>query len=81
MVLMRSESQLLTNQFRNLKTNQPVQMNSVNDILISFEVNKNPGYTTALKLYIQETKNIDKETDKLYISVSNVKYIIYTSLR
>ena len=41
-----------------------------------FEGNINSGYPTGLKLYLQETREIYKETYKLDISVSNAKDII-----
>ena len=41
----------------------------VNYSLIPFEDNTNPGDLEGLKLYLQETKDIDKEADKLDISV------------
>ena len=49
---------------------------AVNYVLSSFEGNINPGYPQGLKLYLQETREIDKESDKLNISVSNTKAII-----
>ena len=52
-------------------------MMSMNHVLRPFEENINPGDTKALKLYLQATKKIDKETDMIYISVSNTKYIVY----
>ena len=41
----------------------------VNYVISPFEDNINPGYPKGLKLYLQETKDIDKEADKLDISV------------
>ena len=41
-----------------------------------FEGNINSGYPTGLKLNLQETREIYKETYKLDISVSNAKDII-----
>ena len=49
----------------------------VNYVLSPFEGNINPGYPQGLKLYLQETKDIDKESEKLDISVSNTKDVIY----
>ena len=48
----------------------------MNYFLRSFEGIINPGYPQGLKIYLQSTKEIYKESDKLYISVSNAKYII-----
>ena len=48
----------------------------VNNVLISFEWNKNPGYRQCLNIYLQSKKEIDKEYDKLNVSVSFVKDII-----
>ena len=48
----------------------------VNYVISPFEDNINPGDPKGLKLYLQETKDIDKEADKLDISVSNAKDII-----
>ena len=49
----------------------------VNYMLIPFKGNQNPGYSQDIKLYLQETKEIEKESDKLDISVLNATYIIY----
>ena len=40
-------------------------------MLRPFEGNINIGYPTGLKLYLQEKNEIDKDIDKLDISVSN----------
>ena len=48
----------------------------INYVLSPFEEKINPGDPTGLKLYLQATKEIDKEADKLDISVSNAKDII-----
>ena len=50
---------------------------AVNYVLNSFEGNINPGDPQGLKLYLQETKEIDQESDKLDVAVSNKKGIIY----
>ena len=42
-------------------------MADVNYLLSAFEGNINHGDPTGIKLYLQATKDIDKETDKLYI--------------
>ena len=49
--------------------NQPVQMAAVNFLLLPFEGKTNPGDATGIKLYLEETKEKDKETDKLDIAV------------
>ena len=51
-------------------------MTAVNYVLSSFEGNINHRYPTGLKLYLRSTKEIDKENDKLDISVSNSKCIV-----
>ena len=43
----------------------------VNYVLSLFEGNINPGDPQGVKLYIQETRETDKESEKLYISVPN----------
>ena len=55
-------------------------MAAANYVLRPFEGNINPRNPTGLKLYLQATKEIDKETDKLDISVSNAKDIVYRFL-
>ena len=49
----------------------------VNYLLKPFAGNKNNGDTTRIKLYLQSTKEVDKEFVKLDIPVSNSKDIIY----
>ena len=67
MLLTIREAQLLINKFNNININQQVQMaDPINYMLRTFEGNINTGYPTGIKLYIQWTKWIDKETDKLY---------------
>ena len=51
-------------------------MAAVKYALSPFERNINPGYPTGIKLYPQATKEIDKETCKLDISISNSNDII-----
>ena len=34
--------------------------NPINYVIRLFEVNINPGYTTGLKIYLQEKKDTDK---------------------
>ena len=43
-------------------------MGSVNDVISPFEGNINPGDPMGLKRFLQATKEIYKETDKLDIS-------------
>ena len=78
MVVTRSQAHILINQFSNLSINQQFHMDApvVNYVISPFEDNINPGDPKGLKLYLQETKDIDKEADKLDISVSNAKDII-----
>ena len=76
MVLKSLQAQTLINWFNYMDINQPVQMVAVNYVLSLFEGNKNPRYSMGIKLYLQASKCIYKETDKLDISVSNYKHII-----
>ena len=70
MVLTIRELQLLINKFNNLNINQQVHMaDTINYVLIQFEGNIHSGDPTVIKLYLQATKEIDKEADKLDISV------------
>ena len=55
-------------------------MEAVNYVLILFEGNINPGDPMGLKIYLEAKKEIYKETDKLDISVSDSKDIIYNFL-
>ena len=48
----------------------------MNFVLSPIEGKISPGYPTGIKLYLQETNEIDKETGKLDMSVSNAKYIV-----
>ena len=50
-------------------------MAAVNYVLSPFEGNINTGDPMGIKLDLQVTKEIDKETDKLDISVSNTNEI------
>ena len=78
MVLTGRQAQLLINKLNNLNINQQVHMAApINYVLRTFEGNINTGYPTGLKIYPQATKYIDKESDKLDISVSNSNDIIY----
>ena len=75
---MRGQAQILINQFNNLSINQQNNMAApINYVLSPFEGNTNTGYPQGIKLYLQSTKKIDKEYDKLDVSFSNDKYIIY----
>ena len=44
-------------------------MAAVSCMLSPFERNKTPGDTTELKLYLKETKDIEKEIDKIDIQI------------
>ena len=80
MVLKSLQAQKLINWFNYLNINQLVHMATVNYVLSSFEGNIYPGYPTGLKLYLQATKYIDKETKKLDISITkpNTLYITFS---
>ena len=66
MVVTRSQAQILINQFSNRSINQQLQMASpvVNYVLSPFEGNINTKDPQGVNLYLQETKEIDKEVDK-----------------
>ena len=51
-------------------------MAAINHFISPFEGKQNLEDPKGLKIYIQDTKEIDKETDKLDISVSNAKFIV-----
>ena len=70
------QAQTLINGFNHINTNQPVKMADMNDVLSPFEGNINTGDITVIKLYLQSTKEIDKETDKIDIPVLNSKDIV-----
>ena len=69
---------MLINKFSNLSINQQVHMGApvVKYFFCPFEGNKNTGYPQGLKLYLQATKYIYKESGNLDISVSNAKDIL-----
>ena len=68
MVLTRRQVQLPINKFNNINiTNWLVQMAAANDTITPFEGKINPVYPTGLKIYLQTTKEIDKETNKIDI--------------
>ena len=59
------------NQFNNLNINQQDQMIADPDLnyeLSLFEGKINPGYQQGIGIYLQETKDIENEYDKLDIS-------------
>ena len=60
-----------------MKINQPVHVVDVNYVVSPLKMNINHGHSKGLKIYLQATKEIDKQTDKLDISVSNSKGITY----
>ena len=76
MILASLQSQTLINWLNLISINEPVQMAAVNYVPIPFERKMDPGDPTSFKLYLQTTKKIDKETDKLDISLSNSKEIV-----
>ena len=76
MVLKSWQAKTLIIIFKHPKMNQPVHMAAVNYVLSPFEGNIDPGYPTGIKLYLQSTKDINKETDKINITVSNEKVIV-----
>ena len=81
MVLATRQTQTLINKFNNLSINQQDRMGDIaNYVLIPFEGIINNVYPQGFKFYIREAKDIDKEYDKLDISVSNAKDIIYNFL-
>ena len=69
MVLTRTKEQILINNFNTISTNQKVHMAApvVNYVVRPFEGNINHGYQEVPKFYLQATKEIDKEADKLDI--------------
>ena len=69
MVLTSLQAQLLINRFNHIDTNEPFHMVVVNYVLSSFKENINPGDPTGIKIYLQATKERDKETNKLDLSV------------
>ena len=52
----------------------------VNYVMSPIEWKINPGDTTRIGIYVRSTKEINKETEKLHISVLNAKDIVYQSL-
>ena len=76
MVLTILQAQRLINWFKYLNTNQTIQTADVHYVISLFEGNTNPRGPKGIKLYFQTNKEIDKETDKLDISVSNTKNIV-----
>ena len=70
MVFIIIEANLLINHLNNLNINKQVHMaDTINYVLSQFEGNIHSGDPTGIKLYLQATKEIDKEADKLDISV------------
>ena len=53
-------------------------MAAANYALISFEGDINPGDPTGLKLYLQETNEMYKETDMIDIFKFQIPKILYT---
>ena len=78
MVLMRRQAQLIIDKFNNLNNNQQVHTaNPIKYVIIPFGGNISPRDSTELKISLQATRDTDKGTDKLDISVSNTKDVIY----
>ena len=73
MVLTSLQAKMLINQFSHLDINQPVQMVGFGYVISPFEGDINTVDPTGINIYLQSTKNIYKETDKLDISISNYK--------
>ena len=69
MVLTSLQANKLIKRFNHLKINQPIQMAAGNNVISPFEGNIKPRDPMGITIYLEETKEIDKETDKLYISV------------
>ena len=78
-MLIIRQAQIIINQFNNLSINQTFQMADpfVNYVISPPEGEINPVYPQDLKLYFQAKKDIEKEADKLDISVSNTEDILY----
>ena len=87
MLLIRIQVQSLIPPFRNLNINQqlqvqdkqPVQIMEISQekyALTPFEGNIYPKEPQGIKLYLQETREMEKEADKLDVSFLNAKYII-----
>ena len=76
--LTRRQAQSIISQLKNLHVDPQVQtmLDQFKYMLIPFEENTNPRYPQGLSIYLQETKDIEKEADKLDISVSNYIDII-----
>ena len=73
MILKFLLAQMLMNLFKHLNINQPVYMAAVFYFISPLEENIHPVDPMGLKIYLQAAKEIDKETEKLDSSVSNVQ--------
>ena len=70
MVLTRRQAQIIINHFNSLPTNQQIHIAAtVECVLIPSKGNTNNEDPQGLKIYLQEKKDIDKEAEKLDISV------------
>ena len=70
MAFTRRKVKIIINQINGISINQQFDMmDPVNYVLSPFKGNTNPGDPQGLKLYVQATKEIDKESDMLDISV------------
>ena len=79
MVLTRRQAEILINQFKNLSINQQVKMAApvVNYVLRPFEGKTITEYPQGDQTLSLSKNQIDKEDDKLDISVSNAKDVLY----
>ena len=75
MVLARRQAQTLINQVNNININRTVQITSpvVKYFLSPFEGNINTADPHGIEIYLKATKEIDNKSEKLDISVSNVR--------
>ena len=76
MVFTSLQAQTRIHRFNHININKTVHMADVNYVLRPFEGNINTGDPTGIKLYIQLTKDIENETHKLDIPLSNAKDIV-----
>ena len=77
MILTRKHQQNLIILFEILTINKQVQniVASVNYVLDPYGGKINPRDIQGIKFYLQATRGIEKESGKLYISVSNAKNV------
>ena len=78
----RGKQQNLAAQFKRLNINKQVHNTAaVNCVLRPLEGNIHTRDSYGVKLYLIATRYIEKETDKLYITVKNTKDIVKHFLR